>query len=646
MGSGLSRRYRYGIRPKKYFNTKIMPELKETFGILNFTYKNAYSLFRAFINIDFGNDGEISIKEFHQFLGLKETRFSERIFGILDLDESGALTFNEFVIGIWNFCTYDEMLITKFAFDIFDIDDLGKLQLAECEALIRMVYDEADADPDLMKKIDVDGDGEITIDEFAALIRKQPQILQPAFDMQRALRTACFGVEYWEKATELRREYFANYDSLANSSWESIQKILLIRQKEREEQAKREQEEFVAESNERLNEHKDKKKEQFNEQSERRQKTLERIRSKELPEEKAEREKWTIFAKCKADLEQACPFSDLARRIDERQRLWDLIDELKEMHEVTLDAQQARDVAMADGPDGDAKAEAYLRTKAGKRKLKYDTTACYASMIHKAWSKGNAVQQMLAPMFITEVKGQVTLMGQIVRYLSCGNKKDLDNAYQEAMGLTRISYHKIEKERQLDHYHDLRERSESDFKMLVDETVELFGTRNSRWEKLHDDAKPQGKKFYYYNWKSGKMIEDENPAICEICDEEIDPIDFKCFNCNTLRSRINQPKYKGRTPLEDLMEVTYLDFKENNADLLKKANQGDMADFELEEDDLDEPVEGEGMIGRALRKSRKFRKSARKSYGKSKISSSVDGIGKSLTRGFRKTLGKDKESLV
>jgi len=52
-------------------------------------------------------------QEFHQFLGLKPSRFSERIFGILDLDESGALEFNEFVIGIWNFCTYDALLITK-----------------------------------------------------------------------------------------------------------------------------------------------------------------------------------------------------------------------------------------------------------------------------------------------------------------------------------------------------------------------------------------------------------------------------------------------------------------------------------------------------------------------------------------------------
>jgi predicted alpha/beta superfamily hydrolase len=114
--------------------------------------------------------------------------------------------------------------------------------------------------------------------------------------MQRALRMKCFGVKFWELATEKRKDYFANYDSLSNSSWESIQKILLIRSKEREEQAKREQEEFVAEGNERLNEHMDAKKEQYNEQQERRAHTLARIKAKELPEEVAERQKWELFA--------------------------------------------------------------------------------------------------------------------------------------------------------------------------------------------------------------------------------------------------------------------------------------------------------------------------------------------------------------
>jgi len=35
----------------------------------------------------------------------------------------------EFAVGVWNYCTYDEHLITKFAFDIFDVDHMGKLDL-------------------------------------------------------------------------------------------------------------------------------------------------------------------------------------------------------------------------------------------------------------------------------------------------------------------------------------------------------------------------------------------------------------------------------------------------------------------------------------------------------------------------------------
>ncbi|GMI36420.1 hypothetical protein TrCOL_g9544 [Triparma columacea] len=623
MGAQVSRRYKYGIRPKKYFKTKIMPEMKETFGILDFTYQNAYQLFKAFIEIDFDNSGEVTVQEFHQFLGLKPSRFSERIFGILDLDESGALEFNEFVIGIWNFCTYDALLITKFAFDIFDIDDIGKLQLAECEALIRMVYDEADADPDLMKKIDADQDGEITIDEFAALITRQPQILQPAFDMQRALRNKCFGIKFWELATEKRKDYFASYDSLANSSWESIQKILLIRQKEREEEAKREQEAFVAEAHERMTEHKDKKTEQFNEQQERRKKTMERIRAKELPEEADEREHWAMFAECKSNMDAECTFARLSWKIDERAAMWDLLDKLKSMHDVTMEAQEARDIALADGPDGDAKADAYLRTKAGKKKILFDTTVCYGNMLHKNWVKGNALQRVLAPMFKPEGPGQVTVMARVAKKMICGNKGDLDAAHTEALGSTTESYHKLEKEKTRDKYFDARKQAEVDFKELTQEIVELFGTRNTRWERLYDQ---DAQTTYLYNWKNGKTLAG-NPAICEVCDEEIEEVDFKCFNCNTLRSNVNQPKYKGRTPLEDLMDITYLDQGKKNDEgaFLGRSKSDDDLEFEEEEEDQ------KGVMGVLRSKTKTLKRTFRKSKGGA------------MMRTFRKTLGKKEE---
>ena len=181
------------------------------------------------------------------------------------------------------------------------------------------------------------------------------------------------------------------------------------------------------------------------------------------------------------------------------------------------------------------------------------------------------------------------------------------------------SYHKLEREKTKDKYFDARKQSESDFKELTQEVVDLFGTRNTRWERLYDE---EARTTYVYNWKNGKTL-GGNPAICEVCDEEIEEVDFKCFNCNTLRSNVNQPKYKGRTPLEDLMQVTYLDQgKKHEVVSLGKADNDD--DHEFAEDE-----EGQaGMMGVLRSKTRTFKRTWRKSKGGE------------MMRTFRKTLGK------
>lgn len=108
-------------------------------------------------------------------------------------------------------------------------------------------------------------------------------------------------------------------------------------------------------------------------------------------------------------------------------------------------------------------------------------------------------------------------------------------------------------------------------------------------------------------------------------------VDFKCFNCNTLRSNVNQPKYKGRTPLDQLMEVTYLKHNTNNLDL-EQRREDPNADFEIEDEDGDE----KGFLGRAMRSTRKFKRSFRKSYGGKKVAD----ISRSMTGGLSKMLGQ------
>lgn len=111
---------------------------------------------------------------------------------------------------------------------------------------------------------------------------------------------------------------------------------------ERENEARREAEEFVAEAGERLNEHKEAKTRQHNEMQNRKQKTLDRIRSKELPEERDEREMWAKFIEEKNKLDESCPFGKLDWRVQTRQTVWMLVDKLKEMHDFTMTAQEVR----------------------------------------------------------------------------------------------------------------------------------------------------------------------------------------------------------------------------------------------------------------------------------------------------------------
>jgi Ca2+-binding EF-hand superfamily protein len=91
---------------------------------------------------------------------------------------NGTLSFDEFVVGVWNYSTYDIRLVTKLAFDIFDVEHQGELDLYECDAMLRMVYDVEDiaeiegppSGPKILEEIDVNGDGVVSIDEFSDLM--------------------------------------------------------------------------------------------------------------------------------------------------------------------------------------------------------------------------------------------------------------------------------------------------------------------------------------------------------------------------------------------------------------------------------------------------------------------------------------------
>ena len=45
----------------------------------------------------------------------------------MDEDQSGEIDFREFVIAIWNYCSFTKSALILFAFDLYDIDNSGTI---------------------------------------------------------------------------------------------------------------------------------------------------------------------------------------------------------------------------------------------------------------------------------------------------------------------------------------------------------------------------------------------------------------------------------------------------------------------------------------------------------------------------------------
>jgi len=85
-------------------------------------------LFSQFLEIDTDGSGEISLDEFYAHFALKRSIFSDMAFSLMDEDKSGEIDFREFVLTLWNFCSYDFKELCRFAFFLFDTDESGKLE--------------------------------------------------------------------------------------------------------------------------------------------------------------------------------------------------------------------------------------------------------------------------------------------------------------------------------------------------------------------------------------------------------------------------------------------------------------------------------------------------------------------------------------
>ena len=158
-----------------------------------------------------------------------------------------SLSYEEFFVSLYNYCTLTNETLIKFAFDVMDEDRSGTISRTELYDMVREVY-QSDSDgardqskaiqiqvTKLMNVLDGDGDGDISFEEFERVHRKVGTIIYPAFKLQKKMQSKCMSSRFWNKATGIREKVCFDYKASLVEIFLDVREVSLMLLKERNE---------------------------------------------------------------------------------------------------------------------------------------------------------------------------------------------------------------------------------------------------------------------------------------------------------------------------------------------------------------------------------------------------------------------------
>ncbi|KAK1945482.1 hypothetical protein P3T76_002530 [Phytophthora citrophthora] len=149
----------------------------------------------------------------------------------MDRNGSGEVDFIEFVLAVWNYCSFNHASLVRFAFDLYDVDGSGEIEHEEVVRCVREVWGGGwDTSPNAIKIVEkLDNimantpNNRLSANLFQEFAVRHPMLLFPAFELQMEIQRKILGKRFWSRATEKRGSL-----NVAALNWDHVKEVTLI----------------------------------------------------------------------------------------------------------------------------------------------------------------------------------------------------------------------------------------------------------------------------------------------------------------------------------------------------------------------------------------------------------------------------------
>jgi serine/threonine-protein phosphatase 2B regulatory subunit len=148
-------------------------------GIAQFNERDIKRLYNRFRALDADGSGQLDPSEIFSVAELNENPLVQRVISVFDVDNSGTVSFIEFLVGLAKLAagTSEEHKL-NFAFNIYDVNKDGYISNGDLFQVMKMMVGDNLTDEQLQQLVDrqivqadKDGDGMLSYDEFKDAVK-------------------------------------------------------------------------------------------------------------------------------------------------------------------------------------------------------------------------------------------------------------------------------------------------------------------------------------------------------------------------------------------------------------------------------------------------------------------------------------------